>query len=127
MADKTLPEAGVGIGTGVTTTLIAFLTNCSEFLPEQYRHGYTQVIPYLCPVISWALVWCYNRFVEPPEMASIKGKLKRDLKMLKKCLKNKSMSKAAKDKAQLDYDETSLKYASLGRDFAAGLYSKPTQ
>ncbi len=59
-------------------------------------------------------------------MASIKGKFKRDLKMLKKCIKNKTMSEAARDKAQRDYDETSLKFASLGRDFAAGLYSKPT-
>lgn len=126
MADKSLPEAGVGIGTGVTTTLLAFLMNFTELLPEQYRHVYTQVLPYLCPVISWMLVWCYNRFVEPHEMASIKGKFKRDLKMLKKCTRNRSLSQEARDKAQHDYDETSLKFATLGRDFAAGLYSRPT-
>lgn len=127
MADKSLPEAGVGVGTGVTTTLLAFLTHCGEFLPEQYRQGYTQVIPYMCPAISLVLVWCYNRFVEPPEMASIKGKYKRDLKLLKKCIRNRTMSQEARDKAQRDYDETSLKLASLGRDYAAGVYTRPNQ
>lgn len=127
MADRPLPEAGVGIGTGLTTTLMAFLTHCSGFVPETYREAYTQIIPYLCPFIGWVLIWCYNRFVEPPEMASIKGKYKRDLKLLKKCTKDKTMSPDARAKAQRDYDETSLKFASLGRDFAAGLYHRPTQ
>ncbi|QXF34782.1 hypothetical protein CE143_17615 [Photorhabdus luminescens] len=126
MAEKHLPEAGLGAGTTVTATLVGVLSSCSGLVGEIYRDSYIQLVPYISPFLSWSLVWCYNRFVEPPEMASIKGRLKRDLKYLKKCCKDKRMSLKARKDAQNDYDETQLKLARLGRDFSAGLYSKPS-
>ncbi|WP_261128770.1 hypothetical protein [Serratia quinivorans] len=127
MAEKALPEAGVGAGTTVTATLIGVLSSCSGLVGQEHRDTYTQLVPYISPFLSWLLVWWYNRFVEPPEMASIKGRLKRDLKYLRKCLKDKAMSTEAKAEARKDYDDTCLQLARLGRDFNSGVYSKATQ
>ncbi len=126
MTAKTLPEAGVGAGTTLATSLVGVLSGFSGLVPEAYREVYNHVIPYISPFLSWVLIWIYNRFVEPPEMAGIKGKLKRDLRMLKKGKRNKHMSAQARIKAQDDYDETWSKLANLGRDFYAGVYSKTT-
>ncbi|KJO32782.1 hypothetical protein SR86_12445 [Enterobacter hormaechei subsp. xiangfangensis] len=123
MSDKSLPQAGVGIGTTATTTLIGVLSGCTGLLPEEYRETWKQLIPYISPFISWAGIWVYNRFVEPPEMASIKGKLKRDIRYLKKCLKDKYMSEEAKADVRRDYEETQKQLARLGRDYSSGVFS----
>ncbi|MEI7385435.1 hypothetical protein [Pectobacterium versatile] len=125
MADKPLPEAGVGTSTTLTTALIGVLSSFSGSINLEYRELYTQVIPYISPGISLLLVWIYNRFVEPPEIAILRGRFKRDLRSQRKCLKDKNMSQGAKERAQINYDETCLKISMLGRDFADGVYSKP--
>ncbi|MGS4679269.1 hypothetical protein ACKURH_08600 [Enterobacter soli] len=122
MSDKSLPQAGVGIGTTATTTLIGVLSGCTGLLPQEYQDTWKQLIPYISPFISWAGIWVYNRFVEPPEMASIKGKLKRDIRYLKKCLKDKYMSDQAKADVQRDYEETQKQLAKLGRNFSSGAF-----
>lgn len=123
MADTSLPQAGIGTGTTATTALIGVLSVCTGLLPREYQDTWKQLIPYISPFISWGCIWLYNRFVEPAEMASIKGKLKRDIRHLKKCLKDKNMSDAAKAEVRLDYDSTQKQLARLGRDYSSGVYA----
>lgn len=126
MADTSLPQAGVGTGTTTTATLIALLTNCSGLLPAEYQEIWKSMIPYVSPFIGWVLIWLYNRFVEPADMAKVKGKLKRDIRYLKKCLKDKNLSDQAKAELRLDYDDTQKKLARLGRDYSSGIYTSTT-
>lgn len=125
MAETSLPQAGIGTGTTTTAALIGALTNCASMLPVEYQEGWKLMVPYISPFISWCFIWLYNRFVEPADMARMKGKLKRDLKYLKKCLKDKHMSAEAKAETQLDYDATQRQLARLGRDFSTGSYVQP--
>lgn len=126
MADTSLPQAGVGTGTTATTALIGVLTGCTGLLPAEYQDTWKQLIPYVSPFISWGFIWLYNRFVEPAEMARMKGKLKRDIRYLKKCLKDKNMSAEAKADIRLDYEATQKQLARLGRDYSSGVYVPPT-
>ncbi|MBA0190051.1 hypothetical protein [Pectobacterium odoriferum] len=126
MADTSLPQAGVGTGTTATAALIGVLSGCTKLLPPEYQDIWKELIPYVSPFISWAFVGLYNRFVEPAEMVSIKGKLKGDIRYLKKCLKDKHMSDAAKDDIRKDYDATQKQLARLGRDYSSGIYTTST-
>lgn len=126
MADKALPQAGLGTGSTATTGLIGALSHCVVLLPVEYQDTFKELIPYISPFISWGFIWIYNRFVEPEDMARIKGKLKRDARYLKKCVNDKTMSESARAEAQKEYDETRMKLARLGREFSSGAYSQST-
>lgn len=52
MAEKALPEAGVGAGTTVTATLIGVLSSCSGLVGQEHRDTYTQLVPYISPFLS---------------------------------------------------------------------------
>ncbi|WP_272683251.1 hypothetical protein [Providencia sp. PROV156] len=124
MTERSPPQAGVGTGTTVTTTLIGVLTSMIPLLPDNLQESSRQLIPYISPFLGWALVWIYNRYAVPPGMASVEGKLKRDIKYLKKCLKDKHLSDEEKNSFKDDYIETKKKLARLGRDYSDGVYVK---
>ncbi|MEY0558851.1 hypothetical protein [Providencia rettgeri] len=124
MAEKTPVQLGLGTGTTTTTALIAFLSKATDFLPAEYQNGVKDLVPYVCPLISWVFIWMYNRFAVPPEMAGIEGKLKRDLRYYEKNMKNKKLSARERVHFRNGYTETLKKISSLGVDYSNGVYSK---
>lgn len=67
----------------------------------------------------------YCKFIEPPEFVAYRSGLKRDLKALRKILKDNNVSEVTKKKAQKNYDETSLELANLYKNNSSiDLYSK---
>ncbi|WP_193169123.1 hypothetical protein [Serratia marcescens] len=122
MSEKSLPSAGIGTGTTLTTTLTGILTSSAGFVSQEYREAFTNVIPFVTPALSWLALWSYNRFIEPPELAGIRGKLESDLKRLKKIRKDKTLTKVQKKEFDEDYIETQRRIARLGRDFSDGKY-----
>ena len=54
----------------------------------------------------------------PFNISYLRSALKRDLKQLKKILKDECASKQVKQKAQKEYDDTLLKIANINKNFA---------
>ncbi|EEY9281712.1 TPA: hypothetical protein JLJ31_004049 [Escherichia coli] len=122
MSEKSLPTAGLGTSTTLTTTLIGISTSLAGFINQDYREAYTNAIPFIIPALSWLILWCYNRFLEPPELAAVRGKLESDLKRLRKIRKDKSLTEEQKKEFDDDYIETQRRIARLGRDYSDGKY-----
>lgn len=119
MAEKQLPNAGIGTGATLTTTLVGILSSISALVPEEYQDAYVKVVPYLCPFIAWVFIRAYNYFLEPEELASARRKLERDLKSSKKALKDRTLTDEEKKPFREDYIATRLCLSRLGRDFNA--------
>lgn len=124
MAENSLPQAGLGTGSTATTALIGVLSSLAGFLSKDLQDAFIHLIPYISPFLSWGAIWLYNRFVVPPEMASVGGKLNRDLKYLRGCLKDPYLSKKAKVEMRKEYDDTKKMLARLGRDYNSGAFSQ---
>lgn len=122
MSEKSLPAAGLGTGTTLTTSLIGISTSLAGFINQEYREAYTNAIPFISPALSWLILWGYNRFIEPPELAGVRGKLESDLKRLKKIRKDKTLTKEQKKEFDDDYIDTQRRIARLGRDYSDGKY-----
>lgn len=123
MTERTSPQAGVGAGSALTTSLIGVLTSAVPMLPNDMQESARQLIPYVSPFLGWILIWGYNRYAVPPKMASVEGKLKKDLKRLKKCLNDKNLTAEDKLPFKDDYIETQKRLSRLGRDYSDGVYS----
>jgi len=126
MSEKSLPTAGLGTGTTLTTSLIGIATSLTGFVNQEHRDAFTSAIPFISPALSWFILWLYNRFIEPPELAGVRGKLESDLKRLKKIRKDKTLTKAQKKEFDDDYIDTQRRIARLGRDFSDGKYQNGT-
>ncbi|ATC78643.1 hypothetical protein [Proteus mirabilis] len=127
MSDRSPPQAGVGAGSTVTTSLIGVFTSMIPLLPDDLQESSRLIIPYICPFLGWAMIWIYNRYAVPPGMASVEGKLKRDIKQLKECLNDRNLSDEEKASFKDDYIETKKKLARLGRDYSDGVYSRANE
>ncbi|MEB6631808.1 MULTISPECIES: hypothetical protein [Kluyvera] len=123
MTDKKLPNAGVGAGATVAATLVGVLSNLVGFIPTEYQDSWVKMVPYLSPIIAWALIRLYNYFLEPEELASARRKLERDLKALKKVIKDSTLTDDEKKPFRADYLETQRLLARLGRDYNGGYLS----
>ena len=127
MSDRSPPQAGVGAGSTVTTSLIGVFTSMIPLLPDDLQESSRLIISYICPFLGWAMIWIYNRYAVPPGMASVEGKLKRDIKQLKECLNDRNLSDEEKASFKDDYIETKKKLARLGRDYSDGVYSRANE
>ncbi|WP_435638388.1 hypothetical protein [Proteus mirabilis] len=111
----------------MTTSLIGVFTSMIPLLPDDLQESSRLIIPYICPFLGWAMIWIYNRYAVPPGMASVEGKLKRDIKQLKECLNDRNLSDEEKASFKDDYIETKKKLARLGRDYSDGVYSRANE
>ncbi|WP_336240479.1 hypothetical protein [Citrobacter werkmanii] len=117
MGDKQLPNAGIGTGATLTTTLIGIGTSLSPLIPQHYQEAYVKIVPYLCPLLSWVLVRAYNHFLEPEELAAARRKLERDLKIAKKAMKDKELTEEERLPFREEYIATRRAMTRLGRNF----------
>lgn len=124
MSEKPLPSAGIGTGTTLTTTLVGISTSVAGFVPLDYRDAYTNAIPFLSPALSWLILWIYNRFIEPPELAGIRGKLESDLKALRNIRKDRTLTPEQRKEFDDEYMDTQRRIARLGRNFSDGKYQQ---
>ncbi|WP_334325320.1 hypothetical protein [Gilliamella apicola] len=100
--------------TGVGGSLLGL----AELLPDEWQIRALIFIPLISPTFSYLLMHLRCKFTEPLEITSMRSALKRDLKQLKKILKDECASKQVKQKAQKEYDDTLLKIANINKNFA---------
>ena len=75
--------------TGVGGSLLGL----AELLPDEWQIRALIFIPLISPTFSYLLMHLRCKFTEPLEITSMRSALKRDLKQLKKILKDECASK----------------------------------
>lgn len=106
-------------GLTITSTGVGgSLLGLAELLPDEWQMTAFIVIPLISPTFSYLLMHLRCKFTEPLEITFMRSALKRDLKQLKKILKDECASKQVKQKAQKEYDDTLLKIANINKNFA---------
>lgn len=110
--------------TATSTGMSGVFLAISTVLPEHQRIIMI-LTPFASTFISFMGLILYCKFIEPPEFVAYRSGLKRDLKALRKILKDNNVSEVTKKKAQKNYDETSLELANLYKNNSSiDLYSK---
>lgn len=117
--NKTSPtkvSSGTKTITATSTACSGLLLALSTVFSNETQKIIMACTPFVSTLISWIGLILYCKFVEPPAFAAYRAGLKRDLKILRKILKDKYASEKSKKDAQKNYDETSLLLANLHKN-----------
>ncbi|MBD2782973.1 hypothetical protein [Xenorhabdus szentirmaii] len=108
---------GSKTGIGTTAGIGGFLSVLVQvFILKEYIELTLMAVPIITPFLSIFLINLSFVMLDDPVSVAKKAAYRRDLKNLKKTIKDKHCSEAAKDQVRKDYDETRLLLSRVGKE-----------